>query len=295
VALAACRSVSAAAGPPPDAASDRADVIEAALENGWIRVTLLVPRGRSGPLPVVINPIVPDALLLDRGVAIARCQTNWSALVPLRPPTPAPPPPGPQMRVGAWLLTAPRPGVVGRAFFTIITLEAERSIPKMIDYLRSLPQLDPDRISIAGSSTSGFMALQAMAADPRISLGVVRVACGDYHTFLRLSNLGLAGDPRWLVDGEMVLDPDYEAEIRRIEPIRRADRFPPRPLLLVTGAADQAIPAECAHRTADRLASAYSAAGMADHFRFVELEGHGHDLGAESADLAFEWWERWLF
>jgi dipeptidyl aminopeptidase/acylaminoacyl peptidase len=183
---------------------------------------------------------------------------------------------------------------VGRAYFQIITHEAERSIPRVLDFLQTVPQLDPDRISIAGSSTSGFIALQAMAAEPRIALGVVRAACGDYHTFLRLSNLGLAGDPRWLVDGEMVLDADYEAEIRGIEPIGRAERFPPRPLLLVTGSADPAIPAECARRTADRFASAYSAAGAADRFHFVELDGQGHNLGAESARLAFEWWDRWL-
>jgi hypothetical protein len=73
------------------------------------------------------------------------------------------------------------------------------------------------------------VALQGMAAEPRLALGVVRVACGDYHLFLRLSNLGLGGDPRWLVDGEMVLDDDYEPEIQRIEPVARAERFPPRP------------------------------------------------------------------
>jgi hypothetical protein len=295
VALAGCRTVSDRGRLPlTRPTSHRADVLDAVLENGWIQVTVLVPRGHPGPRPVVISPTVPEDSLLDRGIAVARYHTNWEVLAALPRPTPSPIPEGPQIQVGSWLLTAPRPGIVGQAYFRIITQEAERSIPRVVAFLRTVPQLDPERIAIAGSSTSGFMALQAMAADPDIALGTVRVACGDYRTFLRLSNLGLAGDPRWLPDGDLVLDPEYEEEIRRIEPIRMVDRFPPRPLLLVTGSADAAIPAECARRTAERLASAYAAAGAAERFKFVELTGQGHNLGDESNRLALEWWERWL-
>ena len=44
--------------------------------------------------------------------------------------------------------------------------------------------------------------------------------------------------PRWLPDGKLVLDPDYAVEIAAREPIRHADRYPPRPLLLMAGARD---------------------------------------------------------
>lgn len=242
----------------------------------------------------MINPFLPDAVLLDRGIAVARYHTNWEALLPLRSPAPTPISPGPEVQVGAWLLTAPRPGIVGRAYFAILTTEAETSVPRVVDFLRTVPQLDPDRISIAGSSTGGFMALQAMVADPRIAVGAVRVACGDYHRFLRQSTLALNDDPRWLVDGEMVLDADYETELRRIEPIRAADRFPPRPLLLMNGSDDPAIPPACARETARRFSSAYAEAGVPDRFRFVELADQGHNLGAESERLVLEWWDRWL-
>jgi dienelactone hydrolase len=273
--------------------AERADVIDTNIENGWIQVTVQIPRGHPGPRPAVITPIVADSTLLERGIAVVRYHTNWEALAPLRPPEPVKPP-GPELQVGSWLLTAPRPGIVGKAYFALITQDAERSVPRVVDFLATVPQLDPARLAIAGSSTSGFLALQAMAADRRLALGVVRVACGDYHRFLRDSNLGLDSNPRWLVDGQMVLDADYEAELERIEPIRAAARFPPRPLLLVTGAEDPAIPADCARSTAKRFAAAYAAAGVRERFDFVELAGQGHNLSDASERLAVDWWERWL-
>ncbi|HZR85129.1 MAG TPA: prolyl oligopeptidase family serine peptidase [Candidatus Binatia bacterium] len=196
--------------------------------------------------------------------------------------------------VGAWLLAAPRPGIVGQAYFDLISVDANDTIPKVVDYLRTLPQIDPDRISISGSSTSGFVALQALANDPRLAVGVVRVACGDYFLFLRDSSLALGGDPRWLPNGRVELDPPYEARLRAAEPIRRADRFPPRPVLLMAGEQDRAIPIDCARRTADALKAAYARARLPDRFRFVVFPGEGHNLGEESQQEAIAWWQRWL-
>jgi dienelactone hydrolase len=271
---------------------------------------------------VVITPIVDERLLLERGIAVVRFRTHWEQLRgfsgarpaaaadhagdPASEPDPQPdahgpePTPGADLHapapptVGAWLLAAPRPGIVGRAYFELIRVDAQDSVPKVVSWLSRLPQVDPDRIAISGSSTSGFAALQALAADPRLANGVVRVACGDYFTFLRDSSLALKGDPRWLVDGHVELDPDYAETLRRIEPIRHADRFPPRPVLLMVGADDPAIPIECARNTADALERAYAAAGMSDRFRFVVFPGQGHNLGTESQREALEWWQHWL-
>jgi dipeptidyl aminopeptidase/acylaminoacyl peptidase len=173
-------------------------------------------------------------------------------------------------------------------------VEATGSIPKVVDYLLSLPQVDPTRISISGSSTSGFVALMALAHEPRLALGVVRVACGDYFLFLRESSLALHNDPRWLPGGKMELDPDYAERLRAIEPIANADRFPPRPLLLMAGEDDPAIPIACVKRTAEALEAAYAHDGVADRFRLVLFPGQGHNLGDDSSREALAWWERWL-
>jgi dienelactone hydrolase len=322
---AGCNPLFAKARPdPPARAYPGTDTIQASLQNGWITVTISLPQRPAGPKPAVITPIVDERLLLDRGIAVVRFRTHWEQLRGLAPgggagqePAEAPHPPDSVARVaeapgpvdpadgpaaggtggttvGAWLLASPRPETVGRAYFEIIAVDANDSIPKVVDYLRSMPQIDPDRISISGSSTSGFVALQAMAGDPELASGVVRVACGDYFAFLRDSSLALHGDPRWLPDGKMTLEPKYEAKLRASQPIHRADRFPPRPLLLMAGENDPAIPIECARRTAAAFERAYAAAGASDRFRFVVFPGEGHNLGAESQRLALEWWERWL-
>jgi dienelactone hydrolase len=303
----ACKSTARPAPPVPLPSAPAVDTFTTQLEQGWVDVTVSIPRG-TGPRPVVISPIVPDTELLDRGFVVVRFHTNWQLLrgfTPATPtPSPAPPgaavetqsPPGAQRanQVGSWLLTAPRPGIVGRAYFAIISMDADKVLPRVVDYLSTLPEIDPKRIALTGSSTSGFVALQAMAAEPRIAVGVVRVACGDYVRFLRSSSLALADDPRWLPGGKLVLDPDYAVEIAAREPIRHADRYPPRPLLLLAGEQDRAIPFACVETTVQRFRAAYAARGAADRFRFVLFPGSGHNLDATADAEIIPWLEQWL-
>ena len=199
-----------------------------------------------------------------------------------------------ETQVGTWLLAAPRPGIVGRAYFRFIGADARMHVPLVLDHLETVPEIDAERIAVAGSSTAGFTALEALAAEPRLAAGVVRVACGDYREFLKNSSLALDGDERWLIDGEMVLDEDYDAELRKREPIRSAARFPPRPRLMLNGAQDPAIPVACARRTAAALERAYAARGQSERFRFVLYPERGHDVGAPARDETLRWWERWL-
>lgn len=308
VPFAACKSAvrpDPEAFPPPlpsgaPVGGTQGDPITARLANGWIEVSLSLPRAGDGPFPVVISPIVADDRLLDRGFAVAHFHTNWESLRSLASPAKATAPPpatvdaAPTETVGKWILAAPRPGIVGRAYFDIITMDAESSIPRVVDWLATRPEVDASRIAITGSSTSGFVALQAMAAEPRIALGVVRVACGDYLTFLKSSALALNDDPRWLPGGKLVLDPDYAVEIATREPIRHADRYPPRPLLLLAGERDRAIPIACVENTVRRFDKAYRAVGAGDRFRFVSFAQGGHDLAEDANAEIVPWLQRWL-
>lgn len=276
---------------------------EATLANGWITVSLGLPHVGEPPYPIVLSPILPDHELLARGIGVARWKTNWGALGGLAAPaeaTPAPTPSPaaqktpPAKPVGAWLLRSTRPGNVGRAYFHIITTEAHNTLPVVVDHLIEHPDVDPRRLAITGSSTGGFTALQAMAEDPRIAVGVVQVACGAYRAFLKSSSLALDDQERWLQDGEMILDDAYAAEIDRIAPNARADHFPPRPLLLISGAQDRAIPAACVASTAARFARAYDDAGFPKRFEWVEFPDRGHNMGPEAPPLILDFLQRWL-
>jgi len=314
-ALPACKSAARhAAAPVVNAMSaPTGDTVTTQLANGWIDVSVTIPSTPAGPKPVVISPIVPEAELLARGFVVVRFHTNWESLrafgghapvgaaaenatergreVQAVEPKPAE---SPAPQVGAWLLAAPRPGIVGRAYFDIISMDAETVLPQVVDYLVTLPEVDASRIALTGSSTSGFVALQGMAGEPRITVGVVRVACGDYMRFLRSSSLALNDDPRWLADGKIVLDPDYAVEIATREPIRHAERYPPRPLLLLAGEQDRAIPYACVETTVQRFRAAYAKQGADDRFRFVAFPEAGHNLDDAANASILPWLEQWL-
>jgi dienelactone hydrolase len=268
---------------------DSFELRHVALQDGFLRLELKIPYRPAGAKPVVIGPFGDDRELLDRGVIVADFHHDWSPLHELAEARD----PG-EATVGKALLASPRPGVIGRGYFQLVELGARRSIPAIIDHLVTLPDVDPDRIAVAGSSTRGFMALEALVADARLAAGVVRVACGDYHEFLRSSSLALAGEERWLENGRLSLDADYERELSAREPIRSPDRFPPRPLLLLAGGRDPVVPLTCVQRTARALAAAYAARGQGARFRFVLYPEAGHDLGGDAVREMLAWWDRWL-
>ncbi len=287
------------------------EVRELSLQSGFITGVVKIPIHPVGPMPVVIRPIVDDELMLQRGFVVVRFTTNWQLLQGLveeppfekreagEPEREAEAPaasaaPAESEGVGRWLLAAPRPGLVGRDYFALIAGEAGEVVPRLLDHLETLPEVDVRRIGIGGSSTTGFVALEAFAHEPRLAVAAVKVACGDYHAFLRTSSLALEGDPRWLRDGKLVLDEAYEASLRAREPIRFAADLPPRPLLLQNGGRDPAVPPECALATARAFEAAYRQAGVRERFRFVFAEDRPHDLGPEADRAILAWWHHWL-
>jgi hypothetical protein len=299
VATAGCAATPGSAPSPAPVASTRQTH---ELNQGTLHVELRIPEAPPGRKPLLISPFGDPEPLLARGIIVASYEVDWKRVSELLSagrggapaPPPAEPPADPGERVGVWLLSSPRPGVVGRSYFQLIRANAEKNVPAVIDLLATLPEVDPERIAIAGSSTQGFVALQALRSEPRLAGAVVRVACGDYLAFLRASTLALANDPRWLPGGELPLDADYRAELLEHQPIAAPDRFPPRPLLLMAGRDDPVMPVACVEHTEQALAPAYARAGVPERFHAEVLPGAGHDLGARSDALALEWIDRWL-
>jgi predicted esterase len=270
---------------------------EVELDRGWITVSLGLPNTGSPPYPVVLNPILPERNLLDRGIAVARFRTNWEILRAFRK-KPEPDPAATQKEsngdpepeaVGNWLLQSDRAETVGQAYFQLIAQDSEKTLPRVLDFLARQPEVDAERIAITGSSTSGFLALQAMAAEPRrLRAAAVQIACGSYRSFLRSSSLALDNQEKWLPAGEVRLDPAYEAELMAVDPIHKTGRFPPRPLLLISGARDHAIPRNCVFETVSALRESYQRAGVPDRFVWREFEESGHETPPEASEMIFD-------
>jgi cephalosporin-C deacetylase-like acetyl esterase len=153
-----------------------------------------------------------------------------------------------------------------------------------IDYLASLPEVDPKRIGCVGNSGGGTLTAYIAALDPRVSVAVP--SC--YITTLprRMGNR-IQKDP----------DADPEQDIFGFvsEGIDHAGLLAlrvPRPTLLSTAVRDF-FPIEGARETFAEVKRLYQVAGVADRFDKKEADA-GHGLSLPLRQAAYAWFDRWL-
>jgi len=262
-------------------ASTTVETRETQLDGDLITVRLHIPPApASSRRPAVISTLGDRATLLRQGFLVATYRINRDVL---KPPPPAPA----ENAVGKWVLASPSAATLGRGYIRDIAEIAVDEIPKIVDYLRSVPEVDPARIAFAGASTNGFVALQAVARDRRLVAAVVLSACGDYHAFLRHSGMGMEGAP-------LRLAPDYERWLREQEVVRRPRTLVHAAVLMVNRDRDPIIPLACAETTAEALRPAYRRAGAPERFRYVVLPGAQHGIDEREMEETVVWLDRWL-
>ena len=292
VMLAGCRPPAPAVtpAPPPEAAAPvRSDVTvhHISLLNGFYTIDVLVPNAFPPPRPAVITLLGEEDAMLDAGIAVVKYKVHWELLKRLgaKPPAPASSPP--PKTYGKWLLASPNPRTIGEGYFRLLSTNAEGTLPTIIDAVVGLPDIDARRLGIAGSSTNGFTALQALAVDRRLTAATAVSACGDYHRFLQRSTLAMDGGP-------LDLDPEYEGWLHGREPVRHPERIVHAALLMVNGSDDRAIPLSCVRETERVFRAAYRKARASRRFRAVLLEGEGHNIVQQARGEMLAWWRRWL-
>jgi hypothetical protein len=258
-------------------------VRETQLEGGAVSVHAEIPLEPAGPKPTVIALLGDSRALLAAGFVVVTYQIQWAALKGEKPP----PPPPEGTGVGKWVLAAPSAATIGEGYLRQIAATAREHVPRILDYLATIPEVDAERIGMAGGSTNGFVTLEAAAADRRIRAAVAIAACGDYRTFLRYSSMGMEGKP-------LALDPGYAAWIRNQEPIAHPDRIVHTALLMRNRVGDPLIPIACADRTARVLEAAYARAGARERLRYDRLDAEGHGLDPDDGRAAVAWFARWL-
>jgi hypothetical protein len=287
--LAACNSPPSQVAAATDVArSTRTDVAahHLSLENGLYTVDVLIPSAFPPPRPAIISSLGDEDPLLDAGFAVVTYAIHWELLAGLRrkaPPTTS----TPQRTYGKWLLATTDPHRIGEGYLKLVAGNGGQVVPKVIDALSTVPQVDTRRLGIAGTSTHGFAVLHALMADHRLVAGAAIAACGDYHGFLQASPLAMGGEP-------LELAPEYERWMEEWEPIRHPERLVHAALLMVNGTADHAVPARCATETARVFKRAYRKARASRRFRFVLLEGAGHNVAAPARAEGLAWFHRWL-
>jgi len=117
---------------------------------------------------------------------------------------------------------------------------------RLIDYLQTRPDIDPDRIYLVGASFGAITGCPAAAFDDRIKATVLTYGGGD----LRLLASGQAASEAlgWRI---ILVKPIFLLTFSQVDPIKYVGMISPRPLLFQNGINDSLIPADAAQALFD--------------------------------------------
>ena len=156
---------------------------------------------------------------------------------------------------------------------------------RVIDYLQTLPEVDPERIGMYGISQGGMTTLYAAACDPRIAASVVCAYFNDRTPKMVVSG---GNDYTAFIDTDE-LDKDVHGLLDFTDP-ELAELICPRPLLIEAGRRDGACHWRMVVSEFAKVRGLYGNSGVDER---VELDLHdgGHEIhGLRS----FPFLDRWL-
>lgn len=167
-------------------------------------------------------------------------------------------------------------GYLGYHFLALQIWDGMRTV----DYLQSRPEVDPDRLGVAGLSFGGTMTTYLAALEPRL-----KVACiSGYLSTVKNDAITMRGKGNFCGS-------QYMPGLLTIGDIPEvAGLIAPKPLMVEMGQQDMCFVIDDARAAYARLRQIYQAAGAADRLDVDEFPG-GH---AWSGKKAFDWFERWL-
>jgi dipeptidyl aminopeptidase/acylaminoacyl peptidase len=145
--------------------------------------------------------------------------------------------------------------------------DSVRDLGEVNRWLRTLPDVDPDRIAVMGGSYGGYMTLAAITLQPELwaaACDIVGIA--NFRTFLQ----NTAAYRRALREAEYGSLARDGAILDRVSPIHRVDRIT-TPLMVIHGARDPRVPVG----EAEQIVAALRARGRTVEYLRFENEGHG--------------------
>jgi dienelactone hydrolase len=162
--------------------------------------------------------------------------------------------------VSSLIIDQPGTGEALRLHDLKAVYDTERWASKVVDWLETMPEVDPKRIGLHGVSLGGYYAPRAVAFEPRFALGVV---WGANHNWGEMQRRRLAreGDMpvphywdhvRWVWGGETIEEFMAIAGNVTLNGVMEKIRVP---FLVTHGEGDRQIPLEYAHQSYDQLTS----------------------------------------
>jgi dienelactone hydrolase len=183
-------------------------------------------------------------------------------------------------------------------------------VMRLIDYLQTRDDVDPQRIGLYGVSKGGIETYLSAAVDPRIAAAVPCIGVQSFKWALdnnswqsRIGTIQTAFDT--VAKEAKVEKPDsafvqkfYDRVVPRIyaefDGPAMLPLIAPRPLMTINGDSDARTPLPGLKLCTDAAQKVYDAAGASDHFLVRIQEKTGHKVNPESQALAIEWFVKWL-
>jgi len=161
----------------------------------------------------------------------------------------------------------------GKTFLTLDNAtkreDSVRDIAAFLDWVKSDPRLDGDRIAITGGSYGGYMTLASMTLfSDRVRAAVDVVGISNFISFLQ-NTQDYRKDLRRVEYGDE-RDPAMRAYFEKIAPLNNVARIT-KPMFIVQGLNDPRVP----HTEARQMVGALKRNNVAVWFLMARDEGHG--------------------
>jgi dienelactone hydrolase len=171
--------------------------------------------------------------------------------------------------------------------------QAADEAPALYDWLAARPEVDAQRMGVAGLSMGGFTAaVVGSRLRERLRAAVCIAGSADLVTCMAKTDSIAPG--KWGPQ-DRSSDAQTRARIARIDPLHFPERFAPLPLLLLHGARDTWNPPQTSQRFAELLAREYAAAGVSDRFRLTLVPNAPHWPPSQAIlDEALTWLRRYV-
>jgi len=165
-------------------------------------------------------------------------------------------------------------------------LGAQRAIAdsaRVLNYLGSRGDVDPEKIGWLGSSSTGIPGLAVATQGPRLAAVVAFVSTGAYAQWFD------TWQPNGLWRGKTnSFWPETDALLREYDPILHADKLFPTALLMVNASEDKVVAAKTARAFFEAARPFYRS--DPERLRLVIYEGFGHNLPADVVRMYAEHW-----
>ena len=164
--------------------------------------------------------------------------------------------------------------------------DSVKDIGALLDWISAQPDLDPQRVVVAGGSYGGYMSLAVATTYPqRIAGAIDVVGISNFVSFLENTE-SYRRDLRRVEYGDE-RDPAMRAFLQQISPLTHAARIS-RPLLVVQGKNDPRVP----YTEAEQIVASVRANGTPVWYVRAEDEGHGF---ARKANADYQFYATVLF